>query len=278
MDVPLQRHCAKYIYAIPDGLRELMSDISREVLRNQPQEMYTFIADYLDALMITRENARVAAKTVENITQIGITVVELLQETGMSRAEADNISLTIQTVFKRYIMEQDAHRLESDHESFEERDLVAEIMEEAKMSAKDIDAAATIIQKAFRMLKQSQEHAKDLLLGMVDWRIAARSTIRLYRKTNVSYEEANTAATLIKAAYKGYYTRRTTKRLLEKGKEIIEAKEEGLLEPGKEEKSKDKEAKVDNQQPSKETEPAQSTTISSAAKDEENASQLLDSG
>lgn len=27
----LQRHCAKYIYVVPDGLRELMSDISREV-------------------------------------------------------------------------------------------------------------------------------------------------------------------------------------------------------------------------------------------------------
>lgn len=28
----LQRHNAKLIYAVPDGLRELMSDISREVL------------------------------------------------------------------------------------------------------------------------------------------------------------------------------------------------------------------------------------------------------
>jgi hypothetical protein len=31
MDVMLQRHCARYIYVVPDGLRELMSDISREV-------------------------------------------------------------------------------------------------------------------------------------------------------------------------------------------------------------------------------------------------------
>lgn len=58
MDVLLQRHCARYIYVVPDGLRELMSDISREVLRSQPTQLYTFIADYLDALMITRENAR----------------------------------------------------------------------------------------------------------------------------------------------------------------------------------------------------------------------------
>lgn len=31
MDAMLQRHNAKFIYAVPDGLRELMSDISREV-------------------------------------------------------------------------------------------------------------------------------------------------------------------------------------------------------------------------------------------------------
>lgn len=31
MDPLLQRHCAKYIYAVPEGLKELMSDISREV-------------------------------------------------------------------------------------------------------------------------------------------------------------------------------------------------------------------------------------------------------
>lgn len=60
----LQRHCARYIYVIPDGLRELMSDISREVLRSQPKDVYSFIADYLDALMITRENARVAARFI----------------------------------------------------------------------------------------------------------------------------------------------------------------------------------------------------------------------
>lgn len=43
-----------------------MSDISREVLRSQPEDVYTFVADYLDALMITRENARVAAR-FENV-------------------------------------------------------------------------------------------------------------------------------------------------------------------------------------------------------------------
>lgn len=40
---------------IPDGLKELMSDISREVLREQPENIYEFIADYLEEMEITRE-------------------------------------------------------------------------------------------------------------------------------------------------------------------------------------------------------------------------------
>lgn len=41
----------------PDGLKELLSDISREVLREQPQCVNTFVADYLEAMLVTRENA-----------------------------------------------------------------------------------------------------------------------------------------------------------------------------------------------------------------------------
>lgn len=56
--------------------------------------------------------------------------------------------------------------------------------------------------------KERKEREKNLLAGVIDWRAAARSAIRLYRRTGVTNEEANRAATLIKAAYKGYYTRR----------------------------------------------------------------------
>lgn len=41
---------------IPDGLKQLMSDISREVLREQPENIYDFIADYLEDLELTREH------------------------------------------------------------------------------------------------------------------------------------------------------------------------------------------------------------------------------
>lgn len=44
---------------MPQGLQEIMADISREVLRRQPIDVciYKLIADYLNAMLKTREEA-----------------------------------------------------------------------------------------------------------------------------------------------------------------------------------------------------------------------------
>lgn len=112
----------------------------------------------------------------------------------------------------------------------EEEEFVREVLNEANVGDEMRHEAARIIQAAFRKFKKRQEYEKDLLFGMVDWRIAARHTISLYRNAGVSEEEANRAATLIKAAYKGYYTRRVMKRLLERGLDES-VSEESIDEP-----------------------------------------------
>lgn len=43
---------------IPNGLNELMSDIGREVLREQPTEIYAFIANYLESMLVVREESQ----------------------------------------------------------------------------------------------------------------------------------------------------------------------------------------------------------------------------
>lgn len=52
---------------VPDGLKELMSDISREVLRDQPENIYEFIADYLEEMEIERERRGGILKNKLNI-------------------------------------------------------------------------------------------------------------------------------------------------------------------------------------------------------------------
>lgn len=48
---------------VPNGLKELMSDIGREVLRKQPTEIYSFVADYLESLLVVREESQSKTST-----------------------------------------------------------------------------------------------------------------------------------------------------------------------------------------------------------------------
>lgn len=103
--------------------------------------------------------------------------------------------------------------------------IVAKIIEDAGISPAQVEAAAAVIQHAFKAFKARQLREAQMLSGIIDWRVAARSAIRLYRRTGVSPEEAKRAANLIKAAYKGYYTRRAIRILNEQQEEQEEAGE-----------------------------------------------------
>ncbi|CAH1176298.1 unnamed protein product [Phaedon cochleariae] len=226
MNVMLQRHAAKHIYIVPDGLRELMTDISREVLRSDPTNMYTFIADYLEALLLTRENARVAARLVQSITEITTTTCEFLKNTGMEIVDVKRIVSIIRRTFKSRIKDDAEHiALDRTTEEFDEINIISDIINEADISPEQGEEAARIIQRAYREFKVRKEKERELLSGMIDWRVAARSAIYLYRQTGVTNEEANRAATLIKAAYKGYYTRKVMKKLAEESKKLYQEEE-----------------------------------------------------
>lgn len=162
-----------------------------------------------------------AARLVDSIIRIGATTVELLEQTGMTREEADRMATIIQNAFKQYMASRQGARasnISEDSELEDEQDIVTNILDQYGEYVENEEAAADIIQRAFREFRDRHDREKQLLSGMVDWRVAARSAIYLYRKTGVTYEEANRAANLIKAAYKGYYTRRIMRRLLEEGR------------------------------------------------------------
>lgn len=156
-----------------------------------------------------------------HITEIAETTAGILIRTGLSREEADRIVTIIQRFFKDYLEEKKHKQIDDqdqpENEEDEEKRITQRILEELDVDYQKLENMAVIIQQAYRNFKERQKKESDLLFGMVDWRVAARSAIRLYRKTGATYYEVNRAATLIKAAYKGYYTRRIMRRLLERG-------------------------------------------------------------
>ncbi|KAJ4445552.1 hypothetical protein ANN_12232 [Periplaneta americana] len=133
MDVILQRHGAKRVYPVPEGLRELCTDISREVLRSQPTNMYQFIADYLDALLHTRETARA--------------IYDIIAKCGVDTETAVRACTIIQSAIRGYQARKtyEAHKVKK--ETKETEAYLDKILLDMNVTWDEANAAATRIQK-----------------------------------------------------------------------------------------------------------------------------------
>ncbi|XP_051154699.1 uncharacterized protein LOC127277531 isoform X2 [Leptopilina boulardi] len=231
MDFLLQQHQAKHIFRIPDGLRELCTDISREVLREQPKNIYSFIADYLEALLITRENAKVALTIVRNIMADSESIIAVLKKTGLSFEQIALAAPRLQKSFRDYLDASDinANEKESDEKPEKQSHIsIGKILKEIGANFDDANRAATLIQTAFRgHYKRMNENEKN---GEIQWQRAVMNTMKILKKAGISQNEATKTANLIKSAYQGYYTRRNIKL---KMKEKEKKKRQSLPEPKK---------------------------------------------
>lgn len=216
MDYMLQIQGSKYVCSIPDGLRELMMDITREVLKSEPIEVYSFIADYLEALLITREHARIAARVVTSLADASATIGELLMRTGMTREQAEDAARVVQIAFKEHT---DA-RQKGSQEKLKEFEILQRIIQMTKVKPAEAVKAAVVIQSAFReyMERQMLEDKICKETG-VNWQKAARHTMELYAKTKPTETQKQQAATLIQALYRGYYHRKNIAEIRRKEEE-----------------------------------------------------------
>ncbi|XP_031780899.1 uncharacterized protein LOC100680524 isoform X2 [Nasonia vitripennis] len=211
MDVMLHNHKAKNVCDIPDGLRELCADISREVIRSQPMDIYDFIANYLDTLMVTRENAKVAMKVVQNIMLKSEQIVEILSGTGLKLKEIAAAAPRLQKAFRAYLDAVDGQRKEcgcdDDSDIDDECEIsICRILKETGATFEEAHCAAIKIQALFRGHYERMSLAEKR--GEVQWQRAAVNTMEILRKSGVSRSEASHAAVTIQAAYRGYYTRK----------------------------------------------------------------------
>ncbi|KAK2583974.1 hypothetical protein KPH14_006436 [Odynerus spinipes] len=210
MDVTLEKHGAKHVYRVPDGLRELCTDITREVLRSQPAEIYHFIADYIDVLLITRENAKVAVKVVNNILRGSQTIMSILYRTGLNIEQIAAAAPRIQRAFRAYLDIADGRQEPCENE-FDEKSILSlrDILETTGIDYKQAEKAATIIQSAFR-----GHHARMMVAesqGKVQWQRALINTLDILRKAGVSKEEITRSLPIIQTAYRSYYTQKNIK-------------------------------------------------------------------
>uniref|UniRef100_A0A2A4K6J1 RIIa domain-containing protein n=1 Tax=Heliothis virescens TaxID=7102 RepID=A0A2A4K6J1_HELVI len=186
--------------ALPHGLKELMSDISREVLRYQPRNLYQFIADYLSALLITRENLSIASHICSDVAQCSCEP-ELQYELSKIGVDEDDITPARDIIVKYF-----------EKGEVNESSLILKLLRETNIDEDLLPAVQLAIRNAFMhheaykivKIESSSESSHD------DMTRAARHTLELYKRTGPSQEVYSIMADKIQKTYRAYGVRRHT--------------------------------------------------------------------
>ncbi|KAL0821333.1 hypothetical protein ABMA28_005923 [Loxostege sticticalis] len=184
--------------ALPEGLKDLMSDISREVLRAQPQNLYQFIADYLSALLVARENLTIAAQLCKDVCA-GSCYPELddeLRFIGLREADAE--------IAKKLIVDY----FESDGAN--ETNLLVNISKKIRLKEDQLPAIQQAVRRAFQrnLINNTTLYETSSDSDLDDVTRAAKHTLNLYRKTQHTPAEYEKTAAKVETAYRAYGVRR----------------------------------------------------------------------
>lgn len=164
---------------VPDGLKQLMTDISREVLREQPENIYEFIADYLEEMELAREHKGSNEQCINRFNQIhfakltfeilcvvaenilnmvideSLTVYELFKESGISMENAKTSAKIIENSFKEYKRNKntnagDQQQSSKAMEKILERDVCRKIMQSCDLTREQDQNLRKIVQMCFK--------------------------------------------------------------------------------------------------------------------------------
>ncbi|CAH0687628.1 unnamed protein product [Spodoptera exigua] len=215
MNELLQKHGCSNVFSVPEGLKELMSDITREVLRWQPANLLDFIANYLAALLITREHGVMAVKILDELCDCRPTVSEHLLQLGLNREEASELATIIKT-------EIEGHEPVEGKEKVREQVILKKILNRYPLSEDMSVKICDLARNAYRdYWYRKNLMKKDLKITPEEaWEKAAEHTLEIYKKTNPSISELHRATQRIQAAYRGYHLRRNVLKHLTADKKM----------------------------------------------------------
>ncbi|XP_045775896.1 uncharacterized protein LOC123874528 isoform X2 [Maniola jurtina] len=182
--------------ALPEGLKDLMSDISREVLRAQPQNLYQFITNYLGALLEARETLTIACQVCSEICKCTCDHIkpELYDELRKIGLDEENVEKAIKVIEKH---------LEGDQKKpAKEQSLLLKLLRKTSINEAQLPAIQQAIQKAFKRYSLSQGDLTDFRNeSTMETSKATHNTLKL-QKQNKPKEQKETEEIFVAPDFK----------------------------------------------------------------------------
>ncbi|XP_049871768.1 uncharacterized protein LOC126370786 [Pectinophora gossypiella] len=188
--------------ALPEGLKDLMSDISREVLRAQPKDLLGFIADYLSTLLVTRENLSIASRLCRDVCKY-LCATGLEDELKYLGLSVEDVAIVTKLVNK-HLDAADEGKI------FEEGNLLQKLLLRTSIPVEQMSKIQEAVRKTFL---RHYTHQTGIFNSTPDADLdevskAVRHTMDLYRKTHPTEDQYHRMAIRIQAAYRAYGVRR----------------------------------------------------------------------
>lgn len=214
------------IIVIPKGLPELMADITKQVIKYQPQNLEEFLAEYLDALVQTREFLHIAKNTVDDILINSLQIKELMKKTNMSMEQAKQCCAIIRNEFSKHL----SHI--QNIESIKEFDVVKRLIDECNLSVDQARKVAKIIEVSWNFFYH-QNKTSLLNNSMHESKLKREDNDINIKIQSPSDVEAEEAAIKIQSWFRGLKTmekERKEFKLMQKSAIMIQALSRGYIQ------------------------------------------------
>ncbi|XP_075145817.1 radial spoke binding protein 15 [Haematobia irritans] len=209
---------------IPDGLPELLSDITREVLRCQPTKegLCQFIIDYLHSLILAKEKAQMAMMGINQALRIVDEIIADMCLCDIPKIKADRMCEAMEDCFKRFLAQRrcDTER-NNEFIKFNEVDVFDELIRKCKFSEVELKMSKPIIEAAYQRFVEAYMKAHE----------NAEGTETLYQyfrnreEKRLEERKQQEAAIKIQSNFRGFLARRSLFAMKDSGKPIEESLE-----------------------------------------------------
>ncbi|XP_068157215.1 uncharacterized protein Rsbp15 [Drosophila tropicalis] len=192
--------------SVPEGLPELLSDITREALRCQPTKecLCQFIIDYLHSVIVTREKAMVARSILDRALRQVDNIISDLCICDLSKEKTDLMAQVMEDCFRNFLERRRCEmRRGKEAITFDNIDIFEELIYKCNFSDEEMAISRPAIESAYKRFAEAYMAAGRASDGtdVLYQYFRDRELKRIEEMTR------NQAAITIQSAWRGYWVR-----------------------------------------------------------------------